>query len=613
MPGALILGNLALCPVGRRSLWAMSADAKVRAAPYSTGGGGVVLEHRYGATLIVALLTGDPLTELGDDAIPLEVRFQASAESPVDDLLVIGRSRDGKERRVSIGVRRAPHLIASDQATVSLLAAYVRVVVDHWDEVRDRRWRLALVTASRDNPDPAQLGELAVIARRKGSNPEFRAEVARDGHVAQSVRQRLIQIDKLVRAVAAEAGASATRIEAKELTWRLLSSLTVRESRLEGADTSDRTHAVSRLRNFADEADGAADDLFNRLAELVRDYAPAGANVTEEMLRRDLSGVPLAGTRHQSQVVPVFVATADARPSAEAPLEARWRAGEEGWLGGQCYLLLNEKAGLLREERDPSGQHIRRQALARQTDPVPTAGHAFAWLRMAGHDLTRERDLLARVLAASDAARTRGRPDDRLVAGLPSVAHYDATAGAVTLALSWPAGKDGLPCETLRVRFPPGSLDAWQVSLLLAGLRGVVISLERLHRLGASHRNLAPESIIVAGSGQFALRDLGLAAVGFRPGEGPASYQAPDQAFGTRMPRPGPATDVYQLGAIAYHLITGRVPGRGAPPARHPAVPDSVTDIISAALATSPAGRPSSRDLRTALLAAKPRPPRQPR
>jgi hypothetical protein len=588
----------------------MSAEAKARAAPYSTGGGGVVLEHRYGATLITALLTGDPLTELGDDAIPLEVRFQASAESPVDDLLVIGRSRDGQERRVSIGVRRAPHLVASDQASASLLAGYVRVVVDHWDEVRAGRWRLALVTASRDNPDPTQLGDLALIARRQGSGPAFRAEIARDGRVGAPVRRRLIHIDNLVRAAAAEAGADAARIEAQELTWRLLSSLTVRESRLEGADRSDRTHAVSRLRNFADE--GAADDLFNRLAELARDYAPAGAIVTKEMLRRDLSGVPLAGTRREPRVAPVFVTSTAARPSAEPRLEARWRAGEEGWLGDRRYLLLSEKAGLLQEERDPGGEHVRRRALARQTDPVPAAGHAFVWLRLAGHDLTRERDLLARVLAASGANGARGRQDGRLAADLPAIAHYDAAAGVVTLALSWPAEKDGLPCETLPVRFPPGSLD-WQVPLVLAGLRGIVISLQRLHRLGASHRNLTPESIIVAGSGQFALRDLGLAAVSFRPGEGPASYQAPEQAFGTRMPPPGPATDVYQLGAIAYQLITGRVPGRGAPPARHPRVPDSVTDVISAALATRPADRPSPHDLRTALLAPKPRPRATPR
>ena len=156
------------------------------------------------------------------------------------------------------------------------------------------------------------------------------------------------------------------------------------------------------------------------------------------------------------------------------------------------------------------------------------------------------------------------------------------------------------------MRFPPGSLDAWQVSLLRAGIRGFLTTLERLHRAGASHRNLSPESISVSSNGRLALRDLGLAAVAFRPGEGPASYQAPEQTFGTRLPRPGPATDVYQLAAITYHLVTGRIPGRNAPPVRHAGLPNAVTDIISAALATSPADRPETRDLRLALNAPKP-------
>ena len=79
-----------------------------RAAPYATGGGGTALEHRYGAVLLCNLLTGDPISELGDDTIPISVRFQASAFSPVDDLVIVGRTTDDEERRVSIGVRRSP-------------------------------------------------------------------------------------------------------------------------------------------------------------------------------------------------------------------------------------------------------------------------------------------------------------------------------------------------------------------------------------------------------------------------------------------------------------------------------------------------------------------------
>jgi serine/threonine protein kinase len=173
----------------------------------------------------------------------------------------------------------------------------------------------------------------------------------------------------------------------------------------------------------------------------------------------------------------------------------------------------------------------------------------------------------------------------------------------ITLALTWPAERDGRPGETVRARFPPGTLDAWRVSLLLAGLRGLALALQRLHRLGASHRDLTPDAIVVVGNDRFALRDLGLAATGFRPGEGPADYQAPEQAFGTRMPRPGPATDAYQLAAIAYHLITGRVPvtsGR-IPPPLHPGLAETASDMIAAVLASGPASRPPIQEFRAAL------------
>jgi hypothetical protein len=312
-----------------------------------------------------------------------------------------------------------------------------------------------------------------------------------------------------------------------------------------------------------------------------------------------------------ARLATVLLTSTGAMPSGEAPLEERWRAGEEGWLGDRRYLLLGDNAGLIREDHGPSGEHIRRQALARQTDPTLEARQAYVWLRRGDRELTRERDLLARSQAATTAnanapSGTRRRNDGRSAAGFPRITYYDAGPGAVTLALSWPTEKNGLPFETLPVRFPPGSLDAWQVSLLRAGIRGFVTVMERLHRLGVVHRNLSPESIIVAGNGQFVLRDLGLAAVAFRPGEGPAGYQAPEQAFGSRLPGPGRATDVYQLAAVTYHLVTGRIPGRNAPPARHPGLPDSVTDIISAALASSPADRPGMRDLRLALIAPKP-------
>ena len=253
--------------------------------------------------------------------------------------------------------------------------------------------------------------------------------------------------------------------------------------------------------------------------------------------------------------------------SDEAPLEARWRAGEEGRLGDRRYLLLGDKAGLIREEGDPRGQ-VRRQALARQTDPTPKARQAYAWLRQGDRDLTRERDLLARAHAAGTGNPTAPhggrRHDGRPLAGFPRIAHHEAGAARSRSLFPGPPG-DNLPAETVRVRFPPGSLDAWQVTLLRAGIRGLVTVMERLHRLGASHRNLSPESIIRCWQ-----RAVHAPRPRTRRGRLPAregrSYQAPEQAFGSRLPGPGPATDVYQL-ARHLHLVTGANPAETPRPA----------------------------------------------
>ncbi|MCU1614167.1 MAG: hypothetical protein JWO98_1707 [Frankiales bacterium] len=260
-------------------------------SPYSTGGGGTVLEHRYGATLLAAVLAGDPVTELGDDVVPRSVRFQASAISPVDDL-VVESDDGGVVRRVSIGVRRAPELTRSDDTSVPLLRSYLRVVANHWAEVESGRWRLALAVASA-NPAVRQLRNLAVVARASSDSADFRARVEQPGVTNGQVRDRLVHLDALVAAAAAGLDLG-TEVTAEGLTWQLLSVLRVRELRLEGVDETDRTQAVRSLRSVvADGTPAAADAVFTRLAELTGSYAPAGARVTELSLRRDLVGSAL--------------------------------------------------------------------------------------------------------------------------------------------------------------------------------------------------------------------------------------------------------------------------------------------------------------------------------
>lgn len=271
----------------------------VPASPYATGGGGTVLEHRYGAVLLAALLTRDPMTELGDDVIPIAVTFQASRFSPVDDLMVQGLAPDGLEHRVSIGVRRNPSLAPSDEGSVALIRSYLQTVDARWPELVTGRWRLALAVAS-PNRSVQQLAILASLAQAEPNDASFRAAIAQPGRTSAPIRARLRTTDSLVKA-ALQGDPQLYAKSPQDMTWRFLSTLRLRELRLEGIDQTDRTNAVARLRFAAlYNSTASAAALFSRLSELSDRYAPVGATVNEDMLRRDLSGliVPLEAPDH---------------------------------------------------------------------------------------------------------------------------------------------------------------------------------------------------------------------------------------------------------------------------------------------------------------------------
>ncbi|MFL9684729.1 PQQ-binding-like beta-propeller repeat protein [Streptomyces sp. KL110A] len=269
-----------------------AAGAAQSAGPYSTGGGGIVLEHRFGAVLLSHLLTGRPVPALGDHITPTHVRFQGHAISRVDDILVRGRSSAGAEHLLSVGVRRRPRLVASDAKSVQLVEAFLDVVISQWPLLRSGRRRLALAVVPACRP-AHQLADLAVVAAAAPSAGEFRRRMAQDGHASKEVRDRLVQLDALVAAALPAGHIDGAMQRPAELAWRLLSKLSLIELRLEGADLSDRTQAVGRLqrltpRGLAPEADA----LFSHLAELVGIYAPSGSEVDLASLTADLEGLP---------------------------------------------------------------------------------------------------------------------------------------------------------------------------------------------------------------------------------------------------------------------------------------------------------------------------------
>ncbi len=91
--------------------------------------------------------------------------------------------------------------------------------------------------------------------------------------------------------------------------------------------------------------------------------------------------------------------------------------------------------------------------------------------------------------------------------------------------------------------------------------REVAAGLAHAHAKKIMHRDVKPENILVFPGGRFALTDFGVAR--FQPPAtrnftdvGTFGYVAPEQAYG----RPGLGSDVFSLGIIVYHLLTGVLP-----------------------------------------------------
>src|SRR5690606_32835594 len=106
-----------------------SIASQLGSSPYSTGAGGVRLEHSYAACLIATFLAGEACLELGDSLSVDLIRVQASDVSVVDDIYVEGRDVNAEVHRSSIAVRRNPALTRSDSDSVPLVRGFLKLAI----------------------------------------------------------------------------------------------------------------------------------------------------------------------------------------------------------------------------------------------------------------------------------------------------------------------------------------------------------------------------------------------------------------------------------------------------------------------------------------------------
>ena len=139
-------------------------------------------------------------------------------------------------------------------------------------------------------------------------------------------------------------------------------------------------------------------------------------------------------------------------------------------------------------------------------------------------------------------------------------------------------------------------------------------ALEFANSVGVVHRDIKPANIMVKGDFDIKVADFGAAQLARSEitqvsGVGSPAYMSPEQLKDEELDF---RTDMYSLGAVLYHLITGERPFDGAntdelmqnilnqtaplPSARRPDAPRELDDIVARAMAKSRAERYESWD-----------------
>jgi eukaryotic-like serine/threonine-protein kinase len=247
----------------------------------------------------------------------------------------------------------------------------------------------------------------------------------------------------------------------------------------------------------------------------------------------------------------------------------------------------------------------------RLDDRIAAGGMGEVWQAT---DTVLGRDVAVKTLKADRATdpgfQTRFRHEARAMAvlhhpGVADVYDYGQTgdAGDAYIVMARVQGEPLNQLIATRGRLTPVET----MSIIAQAAR----ALEAAHQAGIVHRDVKPSNLIVQPDGTVVLVDFGVARsaesaalTGAKEVVGTALYIAPEQVSKQTT---GPSADVYALGAVAYHCLTGHPPFVGnnpiavamqhlhdPPPALPGDVPETVRVLVATALAKDPDQRFSS-------------------
>ncbi|MFJ4674198.1 protein kinase domain-containing protein [Kitasatospora purpeofusca] len=262
----------------------------------------------------------------------------------------------------------------------------------------------------------------------------------------------------------------------------------------------------------------------------------------------------------------------------------------------------------------------------RLTGQLGAGGMGVVWR---AEDLVLHRTVAVKTIAAGPGvaveAAARLRREARAAAGLSDSPHvvtvhdFDQDGDILFIVMELAPGRT--LDRVLASDGPPSPARAVDWS------RQVCAALAFAHEHGIVHRDIKPANVILTPDGTVKVLDFGIAwfhpALGLEQLSrsdsvlGSAPWMSPEQAHGQGF---GPASDLYSLGCLLHHLLTGAPPFAGRellaqlvahaseipePPSRsRPGLPPELDALVAELLAKDPEQRPASATETAARLGA---------